>query len=97
MPRGLNLFNRGLHTKRFKDNPEEERFALAWNGRNNKPGTPCGEFLLEYILGDGIKPCKVSARDREVAATVIQWLGSEIGQNFLEELGYNKDDVGEVR
>lgn len=37
-------------------------------------------------LGNGKDPVEVSDRDREVAATVIQWLGSPVGNNFLREL-----------
>lgn len=38
------------------------------------------------MMGNGKDPAEVSDRDREVAATVIQWLGSPVGNNFLREL-----------
>lgn len=31
------------------------------------------------MMGNGKDPAEVSDRDREVAATVIQWLGSPVG------------------
>ena len=42
--------------------------------------------MFNYMMGNGKDPVEVSDRDREVAATVIQWLGSPIGNNFLREL-----------
>jgi hypothetical protein len=77
----------GLHTYRFKDNPEEKAFALAWQKEQVRPlATP----LLVMLLGNGCEPAVVSDRDHEVAATVIQWLGSPVGQAFLQGLGYEK-------
>lgn len=73
---------KGIHTYRFSDNPEENRFAEAWDGMQKKPFSP--GFIEDILLDD------VSDRDRVVAATVIQWLGSPVGQGFLRELGYQK-------
>jgi len=81
--------NRGLHQYRFRDNPMEEKFARAWNDQNiAKPGTSDGRGTLDYLLA---KDCnfpagEVTARDRIVAATVIQWLGSPVGQGFLRDV-----------
>ena len=77
--------HKGIHTHRFRENPEEERFAKAWTVQNN-PGR-----TLDYLLARAENnPVRVSERDREVAATVIQWLGSPVGQSFLRELGYER-------
>ena len=73
---------RGLHTWRFKSNPEEERFALAWE-KSNKEGNTLA-YLLD-TLQKGI-PLTPSVRDQEVAATLIQWLGSQ--RNALYSAGY---------
>lgn len=77
----------GLRPYRFKENPEEKRFAKQWE----KIG---GEDWLAYILDDrktqGGKPPTPSDRDCLVAATLIQWLGSPVGKGFLEGLGYKK-------
>lgn len=76
--------NKGLHTHRFRREPDEEAAAVEWEKTNRLSRT------LDHLLGDGQKPAIPSARDREVAATVIQWLGSPVGQGFLEDLGYTK-------
>jgi hypothetical protein len=77
----------GMRAYRFKENPEELRFARAWN--------KIGESLLPHALDDrpeqgGFPPPKPSDRDYLVSATLIQWLGSPMGQSFLESLGYKK-------
>jgi hypothetical protein len=80
--------NKGLHQYRFKDNPLEEVYAEAWEAENKaNPGTLEGRGWLDYLLAkDNNSPMgEVSKRDREVAATVIQWLGSPIGQNFIKD------------
>lgn len=74
---------RGLHTHRFKDNPEEKRFAQEWARQGN---------TLAYLLGNGVTPAEPSDRDAQVAATIIQWLGSPVGQCFLRDLGYEKTE-----
>lgn len=73
--------NRGIHTNRYKSNPEEKKFADAWSEL-------CAFGHLEKQLGDGKQEADVSDRDRVVAATVIQWLGSPVGESFLRGLGY---------
>ncbi len=72
----------GLHVHRYKNNPEERRFALAWAETSH----------LKYLLSTHYnnRPIDPSGRDQVVAATVIQWLGSPVGQDFLESLGYTK-------
>ena len=37
-------------------------------------------------MGDGASRAEVSDRDELVAATLIQWLGSPVGQTFLKEV-----------
>lgn len=70
----------GLHAHRLKQNPREREFMQAW----------LKESVLPYILSthDANHPVDPSERDWVVAATVIQWLGSPVGQAFLEKLGY---------
>lgn len=62
----------------------EQRFALAWQEENEEPSGVKG--VLAYLLGDGHRPGEVSERDRLVAATVVQWLGSPVGQAFLSRV-----------
>lgn len=76
----------GLSNHRFADNSEERRFAEAWDQSNTTGRTL--DYLLDPKHGcDGCPPT-ANARDETVAATVIQWLGSPVGQAFLRDLGY---------
>lgn len=74
----------GLHVHRFKENPEEKKFAEAWEDQNKH-----GKNLAYLLDQSGSNmPSSPSVRDEVVAATVIQWLGSPVGQAFLRDLGY---------
>lgn len=64
-----------------------ERIYLAEWKRENKrsPGVNRGYSLIEWILcPDGrTEPLPVSTRDARVAASVIQWLGTNCGLAFM--------------
>ena len=76
----------GLHKHRLDDNPEERRFAEAWHMFGEATGH-LGHLLDQRPEQTG-RPPSPSDRDFAVAATVIQWLGSPVGQNWLRDLGY---------
>ena len=72
--------NKGLNQYRFKENPLEKAYAEQWEKDNKECRT------LEYLLLANHPNGEVTDRDREVAATVIQWLGSPCGQSFVEDV-----------
>jgi len=72
---------KGLHVYRLEQQELERRFAEKWDVLNTRQNT---EAPLERLLFGGGKP--VSERDNQVAATVVQWLGSLEGQKFLQEV-----------
>lgn len=72
----------GIHEHRLKDNPLEARYAKLWRERNERG-------LLEQIMTCG-GVSEVNLRDEAVAATVIQWLGSNVGQGFLGDVKKRK-------
>jgi hypothetical protein len=82
--------NKGLHQYRFKDEPIEERFAKKWEEHNVNSASKQldGKGTLDYLLAKNANypNGEVTPRDREVAATVIQWLGSPVGTGFLTEV-----------
>jgi hypothetical protein len=81
--------NKGLHQYRLEQNPNEEVFAKTWEERNiskitkNIDGRSTLDFLL--AINSNEPNGEVTSRDRKVAATVIQWLGSPVGQGFIQE------------
>lgn len=84
-----NSFDR---TDTDRQNPRERVFAEWWNKQNTDD--PLGWSLLDKLCGERdtdrigpvgeavlVKPC--TERDHMIAASVIQWLGSNCGQDFL--------------
>jgi len=86
----------GLHADRYEREPLEAKFALAWQKINDEAlrfNASQGWDHLDVLLAENsLYPRDPSSpRDRLVAATVIQWLGSPIGQFWLAEvLGKDK-------
>ena len=75
-----------------RSNPRERVFAEAWNKENTND--PAGWSLLDKLCGERdpdrigpvaepvlVQPC--TERDHWIAASVIQWLGSNCGQDFV--------------
>lgn len=86
--------HKGLSVNRLQDNPLEKAFAETWEEYN-------GQFnQLAYMLSEDNKLDweNVSDRDAQIAATVIQWLGSNVGQAFVRDVMENPegryDDLG---
>ena len=78
----------GLHANRYSREPLERAYAAAWQkfceGANSPGGHP---DHLDYLLStDQSHPVLTGTRDREVACTVIQWLGSTVGQQFVSDV-----------
>jgi len=74
-------------TYRHSDNPEEKRFYDA--------ALELGTSILSAItlpLNDrGTGACRHLTFDEEqLVINTLQWLGSPVGQSWLEELGYKK-------
>lgn len=72
---------KGYSYKRVETNPLEHVFAKAWQ-------KVVEGKTLNYLLDPEHPnyPDSPSDRDYKVAATVIQWLGSPVGQGFLKEI-----------
>lgn len=71
-----------MEIKRFTSRKKIDKKWEEWNKHHQ---------ILKYLLAktpNKPKDEEVSNRDREVAATVIQWLGSPIGQTFIKELNF---------
>ncbi len=77
---------KGLNEHRFKENPDEKKFAETWR-RHQEQGRVLAHLLDSREVHSGSPPMP-SDRDFAVAATVVQWLGSPVGKLFLEEVGF---------
>lgn len=79
----------GINGHRLQDNFLEAQFAAAWQRMNESAAGPEeGADTLDYILWQGdqrfVEPC--SERDRLIANTIIQWLGSPVGVGFISNV-----------
>jgi len=73
------------NSHRFQQNPLEKRFVDTWI-EQNKYGHTLSHILNGPSLYGLHTPAVTSDHDEEVATTVIQWLGSPVGQAFLEDV-----------
>jgi hypothetical protein len=71
----------GIHQHRTKDNPDEKVFSDMWAIANGKESL----YLERLLRKDYSKYEEISQRDAHVAATIIQWLGSPVGESFRME------------
>lgn len=72
------MSKKGLHEYRIKSNPCEGIAANLWEEMRVLP-----DLLGDGTLGGRAHP---SDRDYQVAATLMQWLGSPVGQAFVNNL-----------
>lgn len=90
--------NIGADYERLKTRPREMAFAklwFEWNepkvGFNHGCGTLQDLFIENMQIGTKVTET-ITLRDRMIVATVIQWLGSNVGMEFLrgalERCGY---------
>jgi len=81
----MSIKHKGLRTNRFSREPKERIFAEAWEAENKRSAR---YDLLDWLLAENPnQPLgEVTQRDATVAATVIQWLGSSVGQCFLRDV-----------
>lgn len=77
----------GLQVRRVAQNHEEARFKEIWEKFNEHDRTLLG-YLLTPPERSQQYPLEPSDRDWLVANTVVQWLGTHVGQGFLRQAGY---------
>jgi hypothetical protein len=74
--------HQGLALHRLGENPLEKRFADKWDQLQNRG------HILDYLLSptNRLEDSTTTQRDETIAATIIQWLGSPVGQSFIEDV-----------
>jgi hypothetical protein len=77
----------GRNAHRLRDNPLELAFACAFQKFCETPSGSLGPSNLERLLSPDPKTTPSATRDQQqVACTVIQWLGSPVGQHFVMDV-----------
>lgn len=77
----------GLSADRYQREPLEKLFAEVWQDQNSKGLS--SNCTLDYLWSetkDQRYPKIRSDEDHVKAATLIQWLGSSVGQCFLRDV-----------
>jgi len=76
---GISIKHEGLWTNRLSREPLEQAFAEEWKriGPNTLPYLLYGQDKSRHAL----KP-----KDARIAATIIQWLGSPCGEEFIRDV-----------
>lgn len=70
----------GIHAKRLEHNFAEKIFADRWAQQNKE------SQLLRQLLNTSKSTLElITQRDADVAATIVQWLGSNVGKCFVKE------------
>lgn len=82
--------NVGYQFKRIEENEREKAFFEEWLHENEpRPGVNNGNGILQDLFIERVDPYSrkwvehIQPRDRMIVATVIQWLGSNVGMSFL--------------
>lgn len=86
--------NMGYRAERIEHNPIEKAFHDLWLKWNEpKPGINNGHGILQdlFIERDNNMfsrkwVAEISPRERWIVATIIQWLGTNVGMSFLYEV-----------
>jgi len=80
--------NQGYHSYRLPTNPIENIFAEEWEKENARTlGTDLIDILFNPSYREHswyLETYLATDEERRIAATIIQWLGSAVGQSFLE-------------
>lgn len=78
----------GIHQHRLESSPLEKRFSDAWHKCKYYSDQQYGESTLSHILSPyhDNEAIIVEEETKHIAATIIQWLGSPVGQGFLREV-----------
>jgi len=83
----IESFNEGLFYERTKTNDREKAFSDLWKKENKiESWINQGQGTLQNIVigKDNVPLFYITKNDRIIVATVVQWLGTNIGFNFLE-------------
>lgn len=74
---------------RFKTNPKEKEFFDKFLKHHNRDGYTDMDNIVFGTDERGIRPAQyLTDREKKVVLSTIQWLGSPVGQSFLNDCGF---------
>lgn len=80
---------KGTKQYRFEQNPEEELFYKIFIEHCSYNNTTLSQIIFGTKNNGEVKEW-ATERDEIVSINLIQWLGSPVGQGFLDNCGYIK-------
>lgn len=72
---------------RFEKNPQEKKFVYEFLKQHNQSVDP--DLIVFGHPNNSMSPKDyLSDREKDIVISVIQWLGSPVGQSFLDSCGF---------
>ena len=78
-----------LKEYRFKNNPQEKVFHDKF--QEYFPHLTSLEQIIFPLNNYGSRSGTITKHESDLIISVIQWLGSHVGQSFLKECGFEKN------
>jgi len=76
-----------INIERIKNNWRERQYVQEWRKLNlGDKGVVSHGFLRTILTYNHATNSRLSVRDIQVAETIIQWLGTNMGQWFLSQV-----------
>lgn len=87
---------KGFNTHRHLDNPIEKELHDSFIEEfiDNKFAHDMIDKIIYGTNENGYPKNFLSDHEKRIVITAIQWLGSHVGQSFLEDNGFNLDNKG---
>ena len=87
-----------LKPQRFEDNPKEKEFFDKFLKSHHREGYSDMENIVFGTNERGRPKDYLSEREKEIVVSTIQWLGSPVGQGFLNGCGFiSQDEIDKKR
>jgi hypothetical protein len=81
----------GFKTYRHKDNPKEKEFHDKFLRHHNRDGYNDMDNIVFGTGERGMRPAEyLTDREKQIVLSTIQWLGSPVGQGFLNSCGFEE-------
>lgn len=74
-------------THRFENNPQEKKFVEEFIKQHSE-GSDMDLIVFGHNPGSTHPKDYLSDREESIVLSVIQWLGSPVGQSFLDSCGF---------
>ena len=81
----------GYKTHRHTNNPKEKEFHDKFLEQHNREHHNDMDLIVFGHPSNSLDPEDyLSTRERRIVLSTIQWLGSSVGRNFLEQCGFKE-------